>query len=157
MRLTVICLLRLYACYGADRRSRFTEWGSPGGADRRTGRLGRGPGAGFGEDPVDVGLHGRVAEVEALGDLGVAQARGEEGEYLGFTGGEPIGRFLAGAGWVCGRRLADDRGHEAFLDGGVKMGLAGVDRADRGFDLLGAGVLGQVTPGPRLQRREDRA
>jgi hypothetical protein len=92
---------------------------------------------------VDVGLYRRVAEVEALGDLSVAQPRREEGDHLDLAGGEPIGRFVAGGGRVRGRRRADDRGHEAFLDGGVEMGLAG---ADRGFDLLGAGVLGQVAP-----------
>ena len=36
------------------------------------------------------------------------------------------------------------------------MGLPGVNRVDRGLDLLGAGVLGQVTPGSRLQRGHDR-
>ncbi len=68
----------------------------------------------------------------------------------------PSGRFAAGAGWVRGRRVADNRGHEAFLDGGVEMGLPGVDRPDRGFDLLGAGVLGQVAPRSGLQRGHDR-
>ena len=42
--------------------------------------LGAVAGAGLGEDPVDVRLDGGVAEVEAPGDLGVAQAGGEQGE-----------------------------------------------------------------------------
>src|SRR5450755_210284 len=40
--------------------------------------------------------------VPALGDLGLAQAFGEEGKHLGFAGGEPAGWLLAGAGWAAG-------------------------------------------------------
>src|SRR5580704_17204413 len=81
------------------------------------------PDAGLGEDPVDVGLHRGVAEVEALGDLGVAQYRGEQAEDFGLADGEPVGRSAgAGAGTprvgeVGGRRTADNSGHEAFLNG----------------------------------------
>ena len=42
------------------------------------------------------------------------------------------------------------------MHGGVEMGLPGVDRVDRGLDLLGAGVLGQVAPGSGLQGGHDR-
>ena len=58
-------------------------------------------------------------------------------------------------GEVGGRRPTDDSGYEAFLDGGIEMSLARVNRADRGLDLLGAGVLGEITPRARLQCGDD--
>ena len=57
---------------------------------------------------------------------------------------------VRGGGWP-----TDDRGYEAFLDGGIEMSLARVNRADRGLDLLGAGVLGEITPRARLQCGDD--
>ena len=56
---------------------------------------------------------------------------------------------------VGGRWPTDDRGYQAFLDGGIEMSLARVNRADRGLDLLGAGVLGEITPRARLQCGDD--
>ena len=89
--------------------------------------LGAVAGAGLGEDPVDVGFHGGVADEELLGDLGVAEAGGEQGEDFGFAGGEPGGQLpVAGAGFGRIRRAAGDRGYEVLLDGGVQVGLPGV-------------------------------
>ena len=98
-----------------------------------------------------IGLHGTAGLFFDDVRVPAANLPGREGGGS-LAGGEPIGRFPAGVGRVRGRRVADYRGHEAFLDGGAEVGLPGVDRPDRGFDLLGAGVLGQVTPSPGLQR-----
>jgi hypothetical protein len=87
-----------------------------------------------------VGLYRRVTEVEALGDLSAAQPRREEGDHLDLAGGEPIGRFVAGSAGGGGLMTAATRRSRG---GGVEMDLAD---ADRGFDLLGAGVLGSPAP-----------
>src|SRR5262249_57297009 len=52
----------------------------------------------LGEDPVDVGLDRGVAQEQALGDLGVAQARREKGQHLGLTRGEPVRPWPRAAG-----------------------------------------------------------
>ena len=93
-----------------------------------------------------------LLRVEALADLGVAQAR-EQGEHLGLAGGEPARRLWPWAGnsrpQAAGARLMTAVTRRS-LHGGVEVGLPGVDRPDGGLDLLGAGVLGQVTARSRL-------
>ena len=68
--------------------------------------LGAVAGACLGEDPVDVSLDRGVAQEETLGNLGVAQARGEEGEHLGLAGGEPRRRWPTVAGLIRGRTMS---------------------------------------------------
>jgi hypothetical protein len=56
------------------------------------------------EDVRDVGLDGRLADVELLPDLRVGESVGDEAKRFLLTGGEFVEFFLVG---VCGgRRLA---------------------------------------------------
>jgi len=43
-----------------------------------------------------------------------------------------------------GRGLIEDGRHEALLDGGVEVGMAGVNGPDRVFDFFGGRVLGEI-------------
>src|SRR5260370_13435345 len=94
---------RLSARGVAHRRScdRADQTGFVGIADG----LGAIAGARLGEDPVDVGFHGGVADVKALRDLGVAEAGREPVEHFGFAGGEPAGRVRSTCVWASGMRL----------------------------------------------------
>jgi len=48
----------------------------------------------LGQEPGDVGLDGGVAEGELGGDLGVAQAAGQQPQHVEFAGGE-VGQLAA--------------------------------------------------------------
>jgi len=105
------------------------------------------------EDPVDVRLHGRVGQVEPCGDLLVRQAGRDQLQHLSLALRQSV-RQLRGLGRLDGRR---ERGcDEPLLDGGVEMRPPLVHRPDRALDLLGAGVLGQISLRARLERREER-
>ena len=60
------------------------------------------------EDVADVGLDGFLGDDEAVGDLGVGQALGDELEDFGFAWGEVFerGLGLGGCGWAPGE-IAD--------------------------------------------------
>ena len=116
-------------------------------------------GAGFVEDPVDVGLDGCVAEDQLVCDLLVREAGGDQLEHFDLAWGE----FVRGVGpwrwrqfgdgrW---RRLVEDGGHESLLDGGIEVGLAGDERSDCVLDFLGGRVLGEVPACAGLERWEE--
>ena len=110
--------------------------------------LGPVAGAGLGEDPVDVGSDRGVAQAEALADLGVAQPEASSVSTSASRAVSPPGGFCPGPGTVspsAGARLRTAVTRRSCT-AGSRWGLPGVDRVDRSLDLLGAGVLGQVTP-----------
>lgn len=99
----------------------------------------------LGQDPPNVGLHGRLRDVHAGGDFGVGQALGDQQQHLAFPLGklgEP--RVLGRAGTELAGELVeqppgDRRGHHR-----VALG----DHPDRGQQLLRRHVLQQETAGP---------
>ena len=94
------------------------------------------------QDAADMGLHGRLAEVLASGDLRVRQTPGREREDLPLAIGE----------------RGELRGHRLRLLGEVLEQLTGRGRgddarprvhgADRGEEELGVGVLEQESARP---------
>src|SRR6185437_13010120 len=112
----------------------------------------------LGEQVVDVALDRAFADDKALGDLGVGQAGRDEGQHLGFPGGE--------SGWErrdrparVGRRWPGpqgDRVDQVMLDGGVDDRVVVEDLPQSLADLRPARVLGQVSAGAGPQRAEHR-
>ena len=109
--------------------------------------LGAVAGADLGEDVVDVALDRGGGDHEALGDLGVGQALGDQGQDLDLARGEVVGRVRGRGGGV-------DGGQDVVLDRGVQRRLAAGDGSHGGADLVGARVLGQVAAGAGAQRAE---
>src|SRR5690606_35845735 len=89
------------------------------------------------EDATDVGLHGRLAEELAFGDLGVAEPAGGKSEDLSLAVGELVPRRR---GWT--GRLGEVREQLARGRGSDDLG-SGVDGADGGEQELRLGVLQQ--------------
>ena len=73
---------------------------------------------------ADVALDGAGAEVEVLGDLGVGQAAGDQGEHLPF----PVGDAVQGAGQRGGRLMT---GVAAIAE----VRLKGGSRCGQGFSM----------------------
>jgi RNA polymerase sigma-70 factor (ECF subfamily) len=114
--------------------------------------------SGLGEQVIDVRLHRGRAHEEALGDLGVGQARGDEAENLALARRQTVRELVLvlGAGVVAARAAGAGRKrrHHVMLHGGVERGLAGGHGEDGRADVLGAGILGQVAAGSGAQRAE---
>ena len=91
-----------------------------------------------------MGLHRRLAELERTGQLGIAQAAGEQGEHLAFPGGE------RGQVTVQRRTARVDAGealHQPAGDRRGKQRVALLDQPDRVNQMVGADNLDLVRPG----------
>lgn len=97
-------------------------------------------------------LDGRLGQVEAGGQFGVAQPAGQQAEDLQFARGERGEVAVEGGGVAAplGEPL-----HQAAGDGGREKGVAGADRADGRGQLLGRDVLEEEAAGPGGQCRVD--
>ena len=79
-----------------DGRPIFGDGQREAEAARRGGDVAAGVDVELGEDVTNVVIDGLRREIEARGDLGVAPARGEEGQNLQLAGGQ-VGGVGAGA------------------------------------------------------------
>ncbi len=90
-----------------------------------------------------MGSGGAFADYQLRGDLLVGAAAGDQREDLALAWGELVRR-----GRIPGRA---QRGHQPSGQGGVERQLAVVGGAHRGDELVGIGVLEQVTGGAGIQ------
>ena len=98
----------------------------------------------LGEDPGDVGLHGRLADEECRGDLGVGVAGGDTDQHLALALGQLVQRR-----WWCRRSCATG---ELFDHSpghcGIDQAGPGSRRPDCAHQVLGSCVLEQEAAGP---------
>src|SRR5882757_2371002 len=125
---------------GRSGGGRSGRWGREAGLVGIPHRLSTVAGPDLGEDPVDMRLDRGIRQYELRTDLGVGETGGNQREHLGLASGQTLDVWGARRG-----RLGDHRGDQLLLYGRVEVGLPGVDGPDRGFDLLGAGVLGEIS------------
>src|SRR5690606_24568048 len=109
----------------------------------------------FGHGPVDVGLGGRRADDQPVGDLVVGQAVGGQDDRLAFAAGqlgEPAAAAVAceGARW-----LGDVPVDESAGEGGCEQRVPAGGDADGVQEVLRKDVLDQETGRSGAQRVED--
>ena len=112
------------------------------------------PDAELGQDVVDVGLDRRLADVEPLGDLGVAGAADHLAQHVHL----PIGQLGEPVGDVSRRRLLGAAGElieQPFGHLRLHQGVAGVGGPDGRDQLLGRRRLEQEPAGPGPHGREE--
>src|SRR3954469_7385107 len=111
---------------------------------RPQGRLGPGAEAELAEDVRDVRACGSLADVELGGDLLVRSAGAQQRKDLELARREARLQVLA--------RAHSERRPQAPCHGGVESQLTAVSPPNAVGDLVGVGVLQEVTGGARLER-----
>lgn len=94
----------------------------------------------LGQHVLDVGLHGALAERELPRDLRVGVALYDLMEYVELAGSQlrqPVGRRVRRCHWSVPFRGRRRKG------GGQEKGVSGGHHADRGAEMVGAGLLEQ--------------
>src|SRR5919107_791801 len=126
-------------------------WGDQAGFVGEDDELGAVAGVELGHGPVDVGLGGHRADHHAVGDLGVGQALGDQGDGLAFA----VGQLLQPGDGAGGERLGDVPVDQLAGDRRCKQGVATGGNAYGVQEVFRLDVLDEESGRAGAQRVED--